>query len=310
MSESSPPTPTAAVGSPSGRRVTVVTVLSVVASLVVNAGLVWLATAFDPSLQHYSHFRLSDYGTFTVVGVAGAGVAWYVATRNLATPRRTFFRVAVVVMLVLWVPDVWLFIKHEPTRAVVFLVIMHAAVALITYNFLVYASPVGVREVTAGAAVAPRSIRDGSMERDESPARVSRIVWVLLLIAVGVEFVAGFVGMLYVPFNRPNGWLAHRGEAAYLVHAVLGGLLGVGAIAVVLQVSSQMISHRVDRIAAISGLSGVLIGALGGAMCAFHPLRLLGMALMFVGASVAFFGYLMPMIDDAHPAPPETSSTL
>ena len=34
-------------------------------------------------------------------------------------------------------------------------------------------------------------------------------------------------------------------------------------------------------------------------LCVSHALRLLGMALMFVGVSVAFFGYLIPMIDDA-----------
>jgi hypothetical protein len=298
----------AAMRSPSGRRVAVVTVLAAIASLVVNAALVWLATAFDSPLQRFSHFRLADYGTLTVVGVAGAGVAWYLATRNLATPRHTFFRVAVVAMLVLWMPDVWLLIKHEPTRAVVFLIIMHATVALIAYNFLVLAAPVRLRAMTGGETVATRWNRDDVIQNDETPTRVARVVWVLLLVVVGVEFVAGLVGMLYVPFSRPNGWLAHRGETAYLIHAVLGGLLGVAAIVVVLHVSSRMIAHRVDRIAAVSGLGGVLIGALGGFMCVVHPLRLLGMALMFVGVSVAFFGYLIPLIDDAHPIGPQGSS--
>jgi hypothetical protein len=32
------------------------------------------------------------------------------------------------------------------------------------------------------------------------------------------------------------------------------------------------------------------------------------MALMFVGVSVAFFGYLIPMIDDAHPITTEPTS--
>src|SRR5271169_2845899 len=100
MSESTTPVVTRSVG-PSGRRVTLVTALSAIASVVVNAALVWLATAFDPAIQHFSHFRFSDYGTLTVIGVAGAGVAWYLSAHNLATPRRTFFRIAVVAMLVL-----------------------------------------------------------------------------------------------------------------------------------------------------------------------------------------------------------------
>lgn len=305
MSESSPRTVTAENAWPSGRRVAMVTVLAALVSLIVNAALVWLATAFDSPLSHYSHFRLSDYGTLTVIGVAAAGVAWHLASRNLATPRRTFFRVAVVAMVALWVPDLWLLIKHEPTRAVVFLMIMHVAVALITYNFLVYAAPVGVHDVAVEAAA---HSREEAPERDGSPPRVSRVVWVLLLIAVSVEFVVGLVGMLYVPFGRPNGWVAHRGEAAYLIHAVLGGVLGIAAIAIVVHVSSRIVTHRMDRIAALSGLCGVLIGAVGGAMCVVHPLRLAGMALMFVGASVAFFGYLIPMIEDAHPVSSEEPS--
>ena len=308
MSESSSPTMTVAHPMPSALRVAVMTVLSALASIVVNAGLVWLAKASDPSLQRYSHFRLWDYGTLTAVGVVAAGAAWYVATRSLPSPRHTFFRVAVVVTLALWVPDVWLLIKHEPTRAVVFLVIMHAAVALITYNFLIYGAPVGAREQHGTGAVATRAPR-AAFEGDAAATRVSRGVWVALMIAVVVEFLAGLVGMLYVPFNRPDGWLSHRGEAIYLLHAVLGGLLGIAAVAVVFHLSRRKSIHRVDRVAAVSGLCGVLVGAIGGALCVSHPLRLLGMALMFLGVSVAFFGYLIPMIDDAHPLASEVTST-
>jgi hypothetical protein len=277
--------------------VAVVTSLASLASVIVNATLVWLAKAFDPSLRNYSHFRLWDYGTLTVLGVTAAGAAWYLATRSLPSPRHTFFRVAVIVTLALWVPDLWLLIKHEPTRAVVFLVIMHAAVALITYNLLVYSAPVGARATARTGAVATRA-PGAAFEQVETSTRVSRGVWVALMIAVGVEFLAGLVGMIYVPFSRPDGWLAHRGETIYLLHAVLGGLLGIAALAVVLHVSRRTQCHRVDRIAAVSGLCGTLVGALGGLLCVSHPLRLLGMALMFVGVSVAFFGYLIPLIDE------------
>jgi hypothetical protein len=279
---------------PSGLRVGVVTVIAALASIVVNAALVWLATAFDPSIKHFSHFRLSDYGTLTAVGVIGAGVAWYVVARTFVTPRRTFFRVAVVVMVVLWLPDLWLLAKHEPTRGVVFLVIMHVAVALITYNLLVFAAPVRASEATS--ATPNRRL---GLEGDATVAPVPRVVWVSLMIAVGVEFVAGLLGMLYVPFNRPNGWLVHRGETLYLLHAVLGGVLGLAALAVVLYVARQEPSRRIDRMAAISGVVGVLVGALGGMLCVIHSLRLLGMAVMFLGGAVAFFGYLIPMIDEA-----------
>ena len=287
---------------PSGPRVAFVTALAASASVAVNFALVHLATAFDPGLQHYSHFRFSDYGTLTVVGVICAGVAWYVATRNLTAPRPTFFRVAVVSMVVLWIPDVWLLIKHEPTRAVSFLIVMHLAIALITYNLLVFAAP--VRRHATNVAPAPRSRVD--REAVTTSGRMPRGLWVVLMIAVAVEFFVGLIGMVYVPFNRPDGWLAHRGEAIYLVHALLGAPLGAAALAVAFHVTRTQV-HRVDRIAAVSGLCGVVLGALGGALCISHPLRLLGMALMFVGASVAFFGYLIPMIDNTQPISSEST---
>jgi hypothetical protein len=298
MSES---TTTAVLSPPTAPRVAVFTVLSALASIVVNAALVWLAKGNDPSLQHYSHFRLWDYGTLTAVGVVSAGVAWYVATRTFPSPRRTFFRVALVVMLALWVPDIWLLIKHEPTRAVVFLFIMHAAVALITYNFLVFGAPVAVRAARGNGVVALPAPSLGESAADVAVTRLPRALWVVMMTSVTLEFVAGLVGMLYVPFNRPDGWLSHQGEAIYLVHAVLGGLLGVAALGIVVHLFGQTTIHRVDRIAAVSGLCGVAVGAVGGVLCVSHPLRLLGMALMFLGVAVAFFGYLIPMIDDAHP---------
>jgi hypothetical protein len=293
---------------PSGLRVAMITAVAAIGSVFVNAVIVWIAKAANPSLQDYSHFRLWDYGTLSVVGVAGAGVAWYIASRYLATPRVVFFRVAIAVTLVLWAPDVWILVKHEPTRAVLFLALMHLTVALITYNLLVFAAPVAVRESAAAAEPTPRSGHVGDLEGEAEPPRVPRGVWVALMVAVGVEFFAGLLGMLYVPFNRPDGWLVHRGEAIYLLHSLLGGVLAVAALAVVFHVLRQSKSHRIDRVAAISGLCGMFVGALGGAMCVFHPLRLLGMALMFVGVSVAFFGYLIPMIDETPSVAPSTSS--
>jgi hypothetical protein len=292
MSESRGPVMTRT--GPSGPRVAFVSALAAGASVVVNLALVHLATSFDPALQHYSHFRLLDYGTLTVIGVLCAGVAWYLAARNLATPRPTFFRVAVGSMLVLWLPDVWLYVKHEPTRAVTYLIVMHLAVALITYSSLVFGAPVKERATSGAPAPSPHVARD----EDTASPRVRRVWWVAMLVAVILEFVTGLLGMLYVPFNRANGWLAHRGEVTYLVHALLGALLGLAAVALAFHVLRTP-THRIDRIAAVSGLCGVLIGAVGGVLCVSHSLRLLGMALMFVGVAVAFFGYLIAMIDNA-----------
>lgn len=308
VSEVTPTTTTHSA--PSGSRVAIVTSVAAVASVLANAALVWMAETLDASLESYSHFRLYDYGSLTVVGVACAGGAWFFVARHVASPRATFFRIALWVTVVLWLPDVWLLLKHEPTRAVIFLIIMHVIVALITYNLLVFVAPMVRRESTS-ATVVNAPVRLDESADGHATKRVPHVVWVALMIAVGVEFLVGLVGMLYVPFSRPNGWLVPKGETLYLFHAALGGLLGVAALLVVLRVSQQTSVHRIDRIAAISGLWGMLVGAVGGVLCVIHSLRLVGLALMFVGVSVAFFGYLMPMIDEAPvTAPGETQSEL
>jgi len=120
-----------------------------------------------------------------------------------------------------------------------------------------------------------------------------------MITLVVAEFVLGLVGMLYVPFDRPNGWIAHRGEPLYLSHAILGGALGVAAITLALIVVRSAEALRLERIAAQVGLWGVVVGAIGGGVCYSHSLRLLGMALMFLGVAVAFFGYLIPLIGES-----------
>jgi hypothetical protein len=114
--------------------------------------------------------------------------------------------------------------------------------------------------------------------------------------AVVLEFAVGLAGMVYVPLNRPSGWIARKGEALYLAHAVLGGVLGLGALALFLLVMRREHPPRMDRIGAITGLSGVVVGAIGGVVCYSHSLRLAGMGVMFVGISVAFFGYVIPLV--------------
>jgi hypothetical protein len=284
---------------PSAMRVVVATLLSMGASIAVDAGLVWLGTAMTPAITHYSHFRLFDYGTLTVVGVAAAGVAWAMVTRLVISPRPFFLRLAVVVTLALLLPDAWLLIRHEPPRAVAVLICMHLAIAVITYWVLVLVAPIRERDdvVADQRRTSTLAAPDSSVEKVEK-ASTSRVPWSLMMSAVVLEFVVGLVGMLYVPLERPNGWIARKGEALYLAHALLGGVLGLGALALVVVVLRQEHAPRLDRIGAITGLCGVVLGAIGGIVCYSHSLRLLGLAVMFVGISVAFFGYVIPLVSE------------
>ena len=77
-----------------------------------------------------------------MIGVLIACAAWPVTTRITSAPRWMFLRMAVLVTLVLWLPDVWLLIKGQQARAVAVLFVMHVAIALVTYSALVRLAPV------------------------------------------------------------------------------------------------------------------------------------------------------------------------
>lgn len=115
-----------------------------------------------------------------------------------------------------------------------------------------------------------------------------------MLIALGLEFALGVVSLLLVPVDRPDEWLPPQGRAVYVVHAGLGGTLGIGAL-VIFVVASQ--GGRIVRLGAQIGLVGLLLGAGGGLLTAFHPWRLTGLGLMLAGTFVAFFGYLIPLLE-------------
>jgi hypothetical protein len=127
---------------PSGGRVVLATVVSIVGSLLADALIVVIAQALVPSDKGYAHFQFSDYAKLTVIGVIIACVAWPITTRITSQPRWMFFRMAVLVTLVLWLPDVYILVNGQPGRAVAFLFLMHLAIAVVTYNALVHLAPV------------------------------------------------------------------------------------------------------------------------------------------------------------------------
>jgi hypothetical protein len=115
--------------------------VSVRGSLAADALLVAAGTAVFPATKGYTHFRFSDYGKLTAIGVVIACVAWPVVIWVSSTARRLFFRLAIAVTLLLWLPDVWILYQGQPARAVGILILMHLAIALVTYNALVRLAP-------------------------------------------------------------------------------------------------------------------------------------------------------------------------
>jgi hypothetical protein len=116
--------------------------------------------------------------------------------------------------------------------------------------------------------------------------------WVLIDAAVTLEAVLGLFEIRLVPLGRPSGWDPAQARVLYLVHAVIGTLLGIGAVVLVIGARR---ADRLVRIGSITGFSGIVVAGGGGLMTAYHETRLIGMGLMFIGFSTSFFGYLVPL---------------
>jgi Family of unknown function (DUF6069) len=127
---------------PSALRVLLATVVAIAGSLAADAILVAIGTSVFPATKGYVHFQFSDYGKLTVIGVLIASAAWPVTTRITSAPRWMFLRMAILVTLVLWLPDLYILYLGQPPRAVAVLMVMHLAIAVVSYNVLVHVAPV------------------------------------------------------------------------------------------------------------------------------------------------------------------------
>ena len=126
---------------PTAARVLLATAVSIAGSLLADALLVVIAQAVFPGTRGYEHFQFASYAKLTIIGVIIACVAWPVTTRITSRPRWMFFWMAVLVTIVLWLPDVYILMLGQPPIAVGVLFVMHLAIALVTYNALVRLAP-------------------------------------------------------------------------------------------------------------------------------------------------------------------------
>jgi CDP-diglyceride synthetase len=119
---------------------------------------------FAPSHRQPSAARVL-FALAVSIGVVIACLAWPVVTRISSAPRWLFFRLAVLVTLVLWLPDLYLLDLGQPGRAVAVLMIMHLAIVLVTYYGLVYIARVGPAARHTGHARVAAAGRDRDAER-------------------------------------------------------------------------------------------------------------------------------------------------
>ncbi len=267
------PSPWAVVGT---------TVVALSGSLGMDALAVHLGTVAFPSTRGYVHFRFGDYATLTVIGVVAACAAWPVVTRISRAPRWLFLRLAAAVTLVLWIPDMYLLVRHQPVRAVAVLMVMHLVIAVVTYNALVRLAPPREGRMRGGP--------DGDGAESGSIYRLATALAVL----VAVEFALGVATLVVTPIGRPTAWIPDEGAVLYLAHALMGLPLAAGAVLLVVGVGE---SNRLQRLSGWIGAAGVTLAGIGGLLAVSHPLRLVGVACMLVGPAVAAFGFLIPTFD-------------
>lgn len=127
---------------PSTLRLLLASVASIAGSLLADAVIVAIGEALMPGTKGYVHFQFSDYGKLTVIGVVIACIAWPIVTRVCTAPRWLFFRLAILVTLVLLLPDFYILYKGQPADAVGVLMVMHLAIGVVTYNLLVHLAPI------------------------------------------------------------------------------------------------------------------------------------------------------------------------
>jgi hypothetical protein len=272
---------------PSNGRWVIATAASLVLSVALDALAVRVTTSAFPSTRHFSHFRVVDYGTLTVVGVLVAAGGWAALVRLSSAARWLFLRLAVVVTLLLWVPDVWLFLRGETGKGVVTLMVMHLLVAVVTYNLLVRLAPAGTPPPVGASA-------DADALTLSLGERAVRRIWSGMAALVALELALGVAVIVSVPFRRPAAVLPARGTWIYAVHGAVGIALGAGALGVL---GLSTVAGRIGRIGAVMGAIGVVVGLGGGVFSTFQATRLLGMAVMLVGVVVAGVGYLAPSLE-------------
>lgn len=144
----------------------------------------------------------------------------------------------------------------------------------------------GPERPAVGAWNRPRS---GALSKASRPARSVRPAWAILEMAIAVQFALGIATLVTVPVGRPSGFLPHKGRIVLEIHAAVGVLLFVGAIALI---AAARKDPRTLRIASWVGFAGIVVAGAGGLATANHGARSLGIALMFVGALLAGFAYL------------------
>jgi uncharacterized membrane protein YeaQ/YmgE (transglycosylase-associated protein family) len=143
-------------GRPGPARIALAGLIGIVGSLVADAILVALGKVTFKVHGGFDPFHFGSYAPLTVLGVVGATIGWAVLTRLTSEPRWVVRRAALVVTLVLLVPDV-VILPGNPAGGVATLMVMHVAIAVITTAALLLVAP--ARGTVTAARPSGRTVR-------------------------------------------------------------------------------------------------------------------------------------------------------
>jgi hypothetical protein len=128
---------------PTLRRLAAAGLAAAVVSLAADLVLVAVGRAVFTVPASFGKFAFGTYASLTVLGVTGATAAWWAMTRLSSRPQRLLTWLAVLVTALLLIPDFLLLgTQGNPTGPVVILMLMHLAIAAITYLMLIKVAPV------------------------------------------------------------------------------------------------------------------------------------------------------------------------
>jgi hypothetical protein len=116
--------------------------IAAAASLAAGVALASIGQAAFAVPASFGKFSFGTYALLTVLCVAGATATWAAVTRLCSRPRWLLTRLAALVTALFLIPDFLLLgTPGNPAGPVAILMLMHLAIAVITYTALVKIAP-------------------------------------------------------------------------------------------------------------------------------------------------------------------------
>ena len=127
---------------PALRRVAAAGLAATAVSLAADVVLAAVGRAVFTVPASFGKFAFGTYALLTILGVAGATGAWAMVTRLSSRPKWLLTRLAALVTALFLIPDFLLLgTPGNPAGPVVILMLMHLAIAAITYVALLTIAP-------------------------------------------------------------------------------------------------------------------------------------------------------------------------